>query len=376
MVLSYKVAIFAMSGDYYNGAAGGITSSRYDKQWMSVIFDGSDSVEPNGNNALGSLYNRAIINKSTPGYDGAKGKLQSWCDKAAWNKKSKINWGNVAGDIAGNSKFDIKSSKTGEKSTLENLSTELPFLESASNLKSTKANMSSSLDQIVAYYPLTKVDLAKDGKVFNTKGHEKFYLDGIELQGLNEKGGEFYGFKKDWGEWKLWDAENKKVIEDNKTGDEDSTAGQIKSGKFTLVNDDAIGSQYVKADNQVENGENVHLKWVVDPSDDTKIVCNEILIDETRGNKRWMTAEEKAEVNTPIIRLEINDPQQDADGFEVPESYVCNYNEKINLGEKLNVHVLDYSRKIRSFPILWESDGAGGITVSENGDTVFSKPGT
>ena len=91
VVLSYKVAIFAMSGDYYNGAAGGITSSRYDKQWMSVIFDGSDSVEPNGNNALGSLYNRAIINKSTPGYDGAKGKLQSWCDKSAWNKESKIN---------------------------------------------------------------------------------------------------------------------------------------------------------------------------------------------------------------------------------------------------------------------------------------------
>ena len=376
VVLSYKVAIFAMSGDYYNGAAGGITSSRYDKQWLSVIFDGSDAVEPNGNNALGSLYNRAIINKSTPGYDGAKGKLQSWCDKSAWNKKSKINWGNVAGDIAGNSKFDIKSSKTGEKSTLENLSTELPFLESASNLKSTKANMSSSLDQIVAYYPLTKVDLAKDGKVFNTKGHEKFYLDGIELQGLNKENGEFYGFKKDWGEWKLWDAENKKVIEDNKTGDADSTEGQIKSGKFTLVNDEEIGSQYVKVDNQVENGENVHLKWVVDPSDDTKIVCNEILIDETRGNKRWMTAAEKAKVNTPIIRLEIMDLNQDVNNIKISGSYTGDYTEKINLGQKLTAHVLDYSGRSRGFPILWESNGAEGITVSENGDTEFSKPGT
>ena len=32
VILSYKVAIFAMSGDYFNGVAGGIESSRYDKQ--------------------------------------------------------------------------------------------------------------------------------------------------------------------------------------------------------------------------------------------------------------------------------------------------------------------------------------------------------
>ncbi|MBQ9179477.1 MAG: hypothetical protein IJ132_01595 [Firmicutes bacterium] len=62
VALSYKVAVFAMSGDYYNGWGGMISASRYDKEWMSVIFDGSDGTEPGGSNALASLHSRAVTN--------------------------------------------------------------------------------------------------------------------------------------------------------------------------------------------------------------------------------------------------------------------------------------------------------------------------
>ncbi len=377
VVLSYKVAIFAMSGDYFNGSgSGGINSSFYDKQWMSVIFDGSDEVEVTGNRALGSLYNRAIINKDTPGYDGTKG-LNSWCDKSAWKPSNKIDWNNIAKEIADESRsnYDIESSKTGKKSTLENLATELPLLERASNLKSSQVNMSASLDQIVAYYPLKSVELKKDGKTLNTKANDTVHLDGLELQGLNEKNADFYGFSNKWGEWKLYDSETDKVIEDNVEGDEDNREGHIRKGNFILCNDEILNSQYVKVANAAGDGETAYLKWVIDPSDNTKITDNKTLTTAGR-DKPYMTAEEKAKVSTPVIQLKIDDQASDAASVEVSGSYSGDYSETINLGEKLTARVYDTTGKVRGFPVYWEDNGNGGITVSENGNTEFTKDGT
>lgn len=378
VVLSYKVAIFAMSGDYYNGASGGITSSRYDKQWMNVIFDGTDASETSGNSALGSLYNRAVVNKNTQGYDGAKGKLNSWCDKAAWNKSNKIDWKSIAADIAADTRSnykDLMSSKTGKRITLENISTELPLLESASNLKSNQVNMSASLDQIVAYYPLKEVVLKKDSKVYNTKPHETVYLDGIELQGLNEKRADFYGFKQNWGEWKVYDADSSEVVEDNSKKDKNPEPGKIKFGKFTLNNNSTLKSQYVIVDDDAGNDDKVYLKWIVDPSNDTKIMDNDTLTDTSREYP-YLTPEEKKQIETPVIQLKVADATMLPDKVEIDGSYSGIYTDKVNLGEKLTARVLDTTGKVRGFPICWDSQDIEGIKVEKNGDAEFSKPGT
>ncbi len=374
-ILNYKVAVFAMSGDYYNGSSGGISNSRYDKQWMNVLFDGSDQESASGCCALSSLFNRAIVNQNTQGYDGAKGKYRSWCDKGEWVSSNKINWKNVASELTdtkeNRSSHSIISSRTNKKSTLQDLATELPLLEKGHLLESSQVNMSSSVDQIVALYPLDSVVVAKDAKELTAKPNETFHLAGIELQGLNTRNADFYGFRDSWGEWKLYD-KDKGVIEDGSDEDSNHAKGEITSGKFTLINDEILGTQSVKIDHTAKNGDGVYLKWIIDSGDDTKIVSNENLIS---GEKPYMTAEERAKVSTPVIRLSVDDESSDAASIDVSGEYTGHYDKEINLGQVLQASVLDTTDRVTGFPIYWEDKGYGGITVSDNGDTRFSVEG-
>ncbi|MDO4859952.1 MAG: hypothetical protein Q4A48_02890, partial [Bacillota bacterium] len=211
-VLSYKVAVFAMSGDYFNGAAGGIDNSRYDKQWMSVIFDGSDNYGNSGSSALGSLYNRAVVNKDTQGYDGAKGKYNVWCDKGAWNKSGKINWSSVESVLAGDTRNSHKFlNGSGRKSSVEDLASEIPLMERASTMNSTQESTTATVDRILPLKALASVSMEKGSKRYEAKPKDKIYLDSIEVMGYDEDGVEFFNFDPSWGQWKLLD-EDKNVI--------------------------------------------------------------------------------------------------------------------------------------------------------------------
>ena len=386
VILSYKVAVYAMSGDYFNGAAGGIENNRYDKQWMSVLFDGSDDYQTSGCYALGSLYNRGVVNKDTQGYDGAKGKYKVWCDKGAWNKSSKINWGEISKSISGDSRSShrIELGAGGKATTINDLATELPLMEKAQMLTSRREAITSSVDQIVPLYPLASVSMENGAKNYELRKHatteEKLHLDEIELKGYDSNKGssaEFYEFDPSWGEWKMMydNAGEKTIINDGDARDEDPAEGRVKSGGLTLVTDDTTDSQWVETDNRESAAiETYYLKWKL--KEDAKIVSNENL---TSEDKPQMTEDEKDAVDTPAVKVTVRDENVDVRNIETEGTYKTSLGKgKFNLAHIFGADAVDESGKARKVAMFWEAKSlsGSGIEVSENGDTEVTKKGT
>ena len=383
VILNYKVAIFAMSGDYFNGASGGIENSRYDKQWMSVIFDGSDDASVSGCNALGSLYNRSVTNAGTSGYDGAKGKYRSWCDKSAWNASSKINWSSISSTLSGDNRAShrIELGSGGKAATVKDLATELPLMEKAQMLTSRRESVTSSVEQIVALYPLDTVSMDSGSKHYELvpRGQQdqligdKVYLDQIKLQGYDKDGADFYEFDQAWGEWKLLD-EDGNVIEDGSDKDEDSEEGRVKSGLVTLITDEDLDSQWIQTgrSEQGDPEETHRLKWKIKKSDDAVILSNETL----NTDEPNMSDDAKEAVQTPTIEVDIKDRERDVSNFEIEGTYKGPWDKEINLGHYISADPIDESGRISNSPVYWESKGTAGLEVSEDGKAVFSRKGT
>ncbi|HAR92388.1 MAG TPA: hypothetical protein DCR28_04795 [Eubacterium sp.] len=373
VALNYKVAIFAMSGDYYNGWFGAIDSSSYDKQWMSVKFDGSDDYATSGSDALGSLYNRAIINATTKRYDGSKGKYNVWCDKGAWNKSEKIEWNNIKTDIGGDNRasHSIPSARTGQKSSLSDLATELPLMEKAMIHNSKQNNITSSVDQVIPLYKLNSVSVKDNKKQFDVKPAEKVYLDALELEGYNDRNVEFHGFQDSWGKWNLLD-EDRNIIEDGSAKDEDNREGRIKYHLLTLVNDEDMDSQWIQVANSGAFGEDEPsqlVKWTI--NDDAKIVSNENLI----NDEECMTPEQIAQVSVPTISINPKDESKNVQAVKLSGSYKGIYTEEVNLSNVLRAKAVDGSGKTKNIQLLWEDSGDDGIELEESGIAKFTKPG-
>ncbi|MCR5429907.1 MAG: hypothetical protein K6E58_01560, partial [Eubacterium sp.] len=373
--LNYKVAVFAMSGDYFNGWGGGIDNSRYDKQWMSVLFDGSDDYAVSGSDAIGSLYNRAVINKDIKRYDGAKGKYNVWCDKHAWEKSEKIGWGAIADSIANDNRasHNIPSAATGTKSTLNDLSTEIPLMEKAMNLSSQQKNITSSVDEVIPLYLLDSVSLKDSGKHYEVKPAEKVYLDGIELEGADRGNVGFHGFQSSWGSWKLLD-DDKNIIEDGSSKDEDGVKnGQVKYKLLTLHTDKDLDSQWIKVADSASFGENPNeqlIKWTID--EDAKIVSNENLI----NKEPCMTPEQIARVSVPFINIIPKDESRNVKSVELSGTYKGIYTDEICLDSELKAKAIDEAGRTKRIQLRWEGNGDDGIDVDESGLVKFSKPGT
>jgi len=383
VILNYKVAIFAMSGDYFNGSEGGINSSRYDKQWMSVIFDGSDDSETSGCNALGSLYNRAVTNRDTQGYDGSKGRYRSWCDKSAWNQSSKINWSDVSATFSGDNRSSHRIQLgTGRAAiNIRDLATELPLIEKAQTLSSKRESITSSVEEIIPLYSLGSVEIKSGAKEYDLVPRDTLYLDSIELEGYDKESAEFYEFDKNCGEWVIL-SDDETIIEDNSAEDESDVEGEVRSGAVTIVNNPALGSQKVEIAADAEGANETHyLKWRLKPYDEndtsTIITSNEELNrPEGSDAPAYMTDAEKTEVDTPRILVNIKDRENDIVNFETGGSYKCPWNETVNLGHVFEADAVDASGKIRGVSVLWESKGTSGINVERSGETTFTKKGT
>lgn len=377
VILNYKVAIFAMSGDYFNGAAGGIENSRYDKQWMSVLFDGSDDSTTSGCNAMGSLYNRGVVNKDTQGYDGAKGKYKVWCDKSAWSKSNKINWNNISSTLSGDSRSSHRIQLgTGRKaSTVQDLATELPLLEKAQLLNSKREAITSEVSQIIPLYSLDSVEMKSGSEEYDLEPLDTLYLDSIDLEGYDKDGAEFYEFSKGWGEWVLLN-EGGDIIEDDGPGDDASDiAGVVQSGRIRLVNNTR---QKITIEQEGATSSEEHdICWRLKPGDETKIISN-VELNRPEGSEKpgYMTDTEKEAVETPSIHIKIKDRENDIVNFEVGGTYKGPWDQAVNLGHVLTADAVDKTGKIRGVSVLWEAKGAAGINVDESGETTFTKRGT
>ena len=347
VIINYKVAIFAMSGDYYNGTCGGIESSRYDKQWLSVLFENTDGAGAYGCVGAGNLYNRAVVNKNVNDYDRSYGNYNSWCDKSAWQKSSNINWDNVDKWI----KEDTRSSHTfkdanGKEMDLSALATNLIFCEKASKIDGTSKVMTSKVSDLNPLYDLDSVYVKDRVKSYDLKYGTPLLLKNIALKAYNKYDVEYYGFEPDWGDWVLCD----------KDGNE----------KQASQNDPAILKDgQIEAKQGVEQGENdsIYLKWKIKPG--TKIV--------SKANPNGMDI---SKVKTPVLKIHVINSYMDNPKVNVDGDYSGLYTDRINLNNKLDVHVYDASDKEINVPYYWECRELNGITTNEAGDTSFARAGT
>ena len=371
-VLNYKVAIFAMSGDYFNGWGGLISSSRYDKQWLSVLFDGSDAFELNGNNAVSSLYSRAVVNKDVDGYDKTKGKYKSWCDKKVFKAKDKIDWGRIANDIVDDNRDSHYIPNVGgDKGTLQDFATELLFAESGRKLTRDRKSTITVVESLLPYYNLDNVDISKGSKSYDMRGGEKLYLDSIELEGFDKDDVAFYGFSKSWGKWALSDADAENSTENTVNGVRKETT---QDGLFTLCTDEQVGSQWVEIE-RVQNSSDkpYHLRWMLDDTTEIKTYTT-MTGSDTMYPDGIMTPEEIRNVITPQVVVNVKSDASDVKSIQVSGSYVGPYDKPINLNQELDVTIKDNNNNLMNVPVYWE-DNEHSISVEDSGETHFTRPG-
>ncbi|MDO4870098.1 MAG: hypothetical protein Q4A65_07455 [Bacillota bacterium] len=373
VVINYKVAIFAMSGDYYNGWGGLISDSRYDKEWMSILFDGSDGTEPGGCKAIASLHSRAVVNKDTEGYDKTKGKYNSWCDKSSWSYNTKINWGNIATNLAGDTRDSHNiTNYNGTKSSLQELASELSFAETARKFTRNRKIMTSTIDTIVPLYNLKAVDITDGSRNYDILTGKKLYLDCVDLGGFDKDNVELYGFDPGCGQWNLSETDLQGATTVTENG---ITQQTTQDGMVTLCTDDVTGSQWisVSGDEMITSDKPYHLKWEID--EDAKILTNETFNDAAGHPDGYMTKEELAEVETPSLGLSVKSDTTGLKSINVDGSYTGPYDESINLNRELDVTARKTDDTVMNIPIYWEDNDVRTITVAENGDTSFTTPG-
>ena len=384
VVLSYKVAIFAMSGDYYNGWGGLISSSRYDKQWMSVLFEGSDSTEVSGCHALSSLYSRAVDNANVESYDGVKGKYRTWCDKGAWKESKKINWDNVASSLAEDNRSTHSITNTkGKKSTLKDLASEMPMAEMAAVLNEKSTAVTSTIKLFLALHPLNNVAIEKGNKAYDLTS-SSMYLDGIELEGYNRFNVPFYGFDQGWGQWTLLDSSGKEVVPTPNQGNDASISERQKiqtdDGTIELITYKS-GSQQIKKEGfkNITSDKTFNLKWKINPESYSEIKWNGMDDEKTHDPEELtddLEEHSNLEIDTPTLSINIPSTTKDVESITVTGSYEGAFDESVNLSKELNVDVKDHSGTSINVPIFWQDQSASGTRyVEENGDTKFPTPG-
>lgn len=367
-ILSYKVAIFGMSGDYFNGAVGGIHAGAYDKQYFAVILQGTEDGKNSGHEAIGALYNRVIRNKGVNNIDTATGDYQVWCDRGSWHKSEGVHWGDVATYLRNNKlyKFDYdsnsggyvkaKSQLTGEDMELEDFCKEIPILEKASILSGKKQVMTSSVSSFEPMYDLKKVFIKPyegtflyDTRNYTLNPGTHLPLDNIVLEGKNADNWDYHGFDQyQMGHWICCDENG----EPRTQTDEDVAQ---------LTENEPGKGQRILTATSVDKTQTYWFKWVL--NDDEEITSYES-----------PNGIDHSTVEVPMISVVVraNSSIEDYDTISLKGSYSGLWTEKVNLPRELQVT----NSANKEIPIYWQSMGSGITVDEESGEAVFSGPGT
>lgn len=349
-ILSYKVAIFGMSGDFFNGWCGGIDKGQYDKQYMSLILKGADDAGISGHQALGSLYNRGVKNKGVAGYDAAAGDFSVWCDKDAWVKSESINWNNVNSALTDDNRTShMIYHDPNHRMDLEDIATEIPILEKACEVSGKKSAVTSSVASFEPMYDLVKVRIKDPSSAyFDTKKYllspgRELPLDGVVLEGKNKDNWDFFGFDSE--QLGYWVPCTKDGGERTQTDADAARVTKKEKGKF----------QRIVTNSTVEGPKTYWFKWKI--FDDAEITSNE----HPEGIKH-------ESVEVPILEISIqgNTSIDDYDGkLTLEGEYSGLWSEPVNLAKELKVTV----SPDKAIPLYWETMGSG-ISIDPNNPSI------
>ncbi|WP_303727299.1 InlB B-repeat-containing protein [Denitrobacterium detoxificans] len=355
--LSYKVAIFAMSGDYYSSSAfggiGGINASDYDKQSLVIKFDTNETGKPSyGCAATDDLYHRIVNNNQVDSYDTADDRTYTTHSTATdWRKNQEINWSSVT--EAASAYYGIN---------VPELSRQNYLYESPGKIEVKDDKTSSHVSSTYPLYDLASVKTPKANYILYDKN--TLDLDSITVEGYNRFNVPFYGFTSDWGGWKLCD--EKGVVYDDKT-----LVSESEAGKFVYDSETRTLAPKANAESQ-----SVYIRWVI--NDGIRQVTGE-----SADPGQDLTELNNVPTNsnpalTPVVRIDIVNTGLDNPQISASGSYTGFYRTPINLNDTMNYVVTNKTGKKIDTQVRWESYEleSEGISVNEGtGDVQFTQPG-
>jgi len=350
VILNYKVALFAVSGDFTGAAGGGINPGQYDKQSLVIMFDTKDDTDTSyGCAATDDLYSRVVTNKSVANYDSSNGRtFETHSTASGFTKSNGINWNDVK------SYADIHVN-------VDDLASTNFFYETPGKVSVEQDKTSSNVDELYPLYDLASVRTPKTNYVLYT--NNTLNRDSFPLEGYNKYNVAFYGFNPEkWGEWNRC----------NENG--------VIEGDGSLLPDDPVtieGEELVPKPEMTE-GRTIYLTWKFKEGAKAK-TDEQLKKDGENPYQNLYQDQNDKKIETPVVRIDVvnialNAPRVNAEG-----SYKGFYKKPINLQNELTYEVTDKDDKILETQVYWESrePASRGIQVnSGTGDVKFTKPGT
>ncbi|MBQ9043492.1 MAG: InlB B-repeat-containing protein [Eggerthellaceae bacterium] len=358
VVLSYKVAIFAVSGDYYSSSAfggmGAINPSRYDKQSLVIKLDTKDKAEayPSyGCAATDDLYSR-INNNKTDRYDVADGRTYSThSSRSDWTKSEDIDWEAVTGTVAG---------YYGTQPSVNTVATTNYFYETPGQLNVKKDKTTSKVDEVYPLYDLASVTTPNSRYVLDLK-NSTLNRAALTVEGKNKYGVPFYGFDSAWGEWLRCDSEGNIVNADNP-----EKAGRLLDTDPVTLSGDTLSRKEGA-------GDTIYLTWKITDENAKPVTVaspsGQNLVQDQAANK----------IKSPIVAIEVIDSDFDNPSITAEGSYTGYKKTSINLNSVMKYTVKNENDNKLAVQAKWDLQEYedSGITVnSDTGVVTFTKAGT
>lgn len=340
VMVSYKVAIFSLTGDVYadNGISGGGSYSTAGYKhgfYYNVIGGDSDAT---GISANENLYLRAIDNKTTKRKDASSGAVIHRYYKN--NGGSDYNTLNVGTDWDSGLFID-PNEKVAQN--LKKMTEEIPMLSCGCNYQITCDGFQNEVGELVPLYLPRKVVMTKgDGDYEMSIGNRLNLSRQLELNALNKNDVVYYGFHGSDGNWVSCDKSGKPMdndsftIDTNGAGDQILTAAKAGTGYVTWKMKNNVSYQA-----QDESG----------------------------------TVTAKTDMPSPIIEIRVKGTVFEGT-IEVSGDFeACVGDSDVNLNNYLKTVCYDKTGKqVKECPI-WEQRELDGIQVEESGQITMTKPG-
>ena len=335
VALTFKVAVFSMSGDVYADkvAVLAFSTAGYKQSYFSTIF-GSDSAEE-GFYAYESLYNR-YSNANLNGWDNAYGNNHVFYKKHDGSSSPtdtsdySINWNNVESTFKNN---------TNSNKSLKSTATTVPMLSSGATTTVTSESYSSIIyDYLPMYLPTYLMATNLENFNFTLFKDGVFNLSSVGVDLCNKNGVPYYGFKYGDGHWELC-AGSENVLE------------YIASANAVVAKNTGVGS----------------IRYVIND-------------DVTYTAKKETGTATTAEISPLTITFAV---------YDNPFSYRASVkfvnddefkgtvgDEPVDISELLEV-VDENGLKIDQYPVRWETEeDASGICIDSQNKVSFDKEGT
>ncbi len=338
--VSYKVAIFAMSGQVYADGAGiphKFNTATYEQgNYLNIIgADSSFGVSANEN-----LHLRAIENKTTGRDDAASGGVihRYWINHGG----SSYNTTNVG--TKWNSGYMASDAKT--KAAIANQATKIPMLSCGCKYSVTYKTNSSTLNDPVPLYLPARFVLKQGNDAYDvTVGQELNLSKNLTIGCVNKNNVDYSAFSPDHGQWVICDYKG--------------TPGPSSCVDLTTSQS---GEQILKARTSGVD----YITWKM--KDSVKYL--------SKNETGSVTS--KDNLASPIIK--INAGKEAFQGrVEVSGEFDgCVGDEGLNLYKILKAKVYDLNDKQVDKPVYWEAQNLPeeGITIDSNGDIHLSEEGT